>query len=278
MFFIEFSKQRDMMDEAIDVLVRLMRGETVTAKTEWFTLDNARIHMTPYTRPSIEMISASTISPTGSRAAGRNGIGMLSFGATSGGAFDALSSNWHICEQVAAANGKTVDRKNWRLVAPMHIAPTREQAREEVKFGLDGWADYLRNVAALPIVPGGGDVIDALLSSNMAVIGTPDDAVAQIERLQKQSGGFGTLILFAHNWAEWANTKRSYEMFARFVMPRVDSMIDNRAVSEAECRTNRPELAGQIGAAIQERIRRHIEEQGTQDIAPELIAALPDKG
>ncbi len=275
MMGIEVAKQRDMMDEAIDVLVRLMRGETVTAKTDWFTLDNARIQMTPYTRPRIEMISASTVSPTGSRAAGRNGIGMLSFGATSGGAFDALSHNWHIAEEVAKANGQTVDRKNWRLVAPMHIAPTREQAREEVKFGIDGWADYLREVAALPIAPGGGDVIDALLSSNMAVIGTPDDAVAQIERLQKQSGGFGTLVLFAHNWADWAHTKRSYEMIARFVMPKVDTMVDNRVVSEAECRAARPELAGQIGAAIQARIQRHIDELGTQDISPDLIAALP---
>lgn len=277
MMGIEVARQRDMMDEAIDVIVRLMRGETVTAKTDWFTLDNARIHMTPYTRPSIEMISASTVSPTGSRAAGRNGIGMLSFGATSGGAFDALSANWHIAEEVAKANGKTVDRAKWRLVAPMHIAPTREQAREEVKFGIDAWADYLRNVAALPIAPGSGDVVDALLSSSMAVIGTPDDAVAQIERLAKQSGGFGTLVLFAHNWADWANTKRSYEMFARFVMPKVDPMVDNRVVSEAECRAARPELAGQIGAAIQARVLQHIAEQGEKDIAPELIAALPER-
>ena len=277
MMGIPVAKQRDRMDEGIDVLVRLLRGETVTAKTDWFTLDNARIHMTPYSRPSIEMIAASTISPTGSRAAGRNGIGMLSFGATSGGAFDALSANWNIAEDIAKAAGKTVDRKNWRLVAPMHIAPTREQARREVEFGVEGWADYLRNVAALPIVPGGGDVIDALMSSNMAVIGTPDDAVAQIKRLREQSGGFGTLVLFAHNWADWPETKRSYEMIARYVMPKVDDMIDNRAVSEAECRANRPELAGQIGAAIQERIQRHIDEHGKKDIAPELIAALPER-
>ena len=277
MMGIPVAKQRDRMDEGIDVLVRLLRGETVTAKTDWFTLDNARIHMTPYSRPSIEMIAASTISPTGSRAAGRNGIGMLSFGATSGGAFDALSANWNIAEDIAKAAGKTVDRKNWRLVAPMHIAPTREQARKEVEFGVEGWADYLRNVAALPIVPGGGDVIDALMSSNMAVIGTPDDAVAQIKRLREQSGGFGTLVLFAHNWADWPETKRSYEMIARYVMPKVDDMIDNRAVSEAECRANRPELAGQIGAAIQERIQRHIDEHGKKDIAPELIAALPER-
>ncbi|GAC1573608.1 MAG: hypothetical protein NVS3B5_03340 [Sphingomicrobium sp.] len=275
MMGIEVAKQRDMMDEAIDVLVRLMRGETVTAKTDWFTLDNARIHMTPYSRPCIDMVAASTISPTGARASGRNGIGMLSFGATSSGAFDALAANWGICEDIARDNGQTVDRANWRLVAPMHIADTREQARAEVKFGIDGWADYLRNVAALPIVPGGGDVIDALLDSSMAVIGTPDDAVAQIERLKKQSGGFGTLVLFAHNWADWPQTKRSYELFARYVMPKVDVLPDNRAISEDECRTARPELADQIGAAIQARIQRHIDEKGEKNIAPQLIEALP---
>lgn len=277
MMGIPVAKQRDMMDEAIDVLVRLMRGETVTAKTDWFTLDNARIHMTPYSRPCIDMVAASTISPTGARASGRNGIGMLSFGATSSGAFDALAANWGICEDIARDNGKTVDRSNWRLVAPMHIADSREQARAEVKFGIEGWADYLRNVAALPIVPGGGDVIDALLDSSMAVIGTPDDAVAQIERLKAQSGGFGTLVLFAHNWADWPQTKRSYELFARYVMPRVDAMPDNRAISEDECRTQRPELAGQIGAAIQARIQRHIDEKGDKNIAPQLVEALPSQ-
>ena len=126
-------------------------------------------------------------------------------------------------------------------------------------------------------MPGGGDVIDALLDSSMAVIGTPDDAVAQIERLKAQSGGFGTLVMFAHNWADWPQTKRSYEMFARYVMPKVDTLPDNRAISEDECRTARPELAGQIGAAIQARIQRHIDEKGDKNIAPQLIDALPEK-
>ena len=277
MMGIDVAKQRDMMDDGIDVLVRLMRGETVTHKTDWFTLNNARIHMRPYTRPRIEMVAASTVSPTGARASGRNGIGMLSFGATSSAAFDALGSNWRIAEEVAADNGQTVDRANWRLVAPMHIAETREQARKDVEFGIEGWADYLRNVAALPIVPGGGDVIDVLLSSSMAVIGTVDDAVAQIRRLQEQSGGFGTLLLFGTNWANWEATKRSYEMFARYVMPQIDEMPDNRVISCDECRAARPELAGKIGAAIQDRIQRHIDERGERNIAPELIAALPEK-
>ncbi len=278
MMGIPVARQRDMMDEAIDVICRLMQGETVTHQTDWFTLSKARIHLTPYSRPRIDMIAASTVSPTGSRAAGRNGIGMLSFGATASAAFDALASNWAICEDIARDNGKAVDRANWRLVAPMHIAETREQARKDVQFGIEGWADYLRNVAALPIVPGGGDVVDAMLDSHMAVIGTPDDAVAQIERLKKQSGGFGALILFGTNWADWSATRKSYEMFARYVMPKVDELPDNRFISEAECRAARPELAGKIGAAIQDRIQRHIAEKGDCNIAPEILAALPDRG
>ncbi len=83
-------------------------------------------------------------------------------------------------------------------------------------------------------------------------------------------GHFGT------NWANWEATKKSYEMFARYVMPKADHVPDNRVISEAECRASRPELAGKIGAAIQDRIQRHIDEKGQANIAPELIAALPE--
>src|SRR5580658_7212566 len=91
MMGIDIAKQRDMMDEALDVLVPLLRGETVTRKTTWFTLDQARLQMTPYTRPSVEIAVASQVSPTGARAAGRHGVGMLSIGATTAGGFNALS-------------------------------------------------------------------------------------------------------------------------------------------------------------------------------------------
>src|SRR5579875_1917303 len=91
MMGIDISKQRDMMDEALDVLVPLLRGEMVNKKTDWFTLQNARLQMTPYTRPSVEIAVASQVSPTGARAAGRHGLGLLSLGATSVGGFNALA-------------------------------------------------------------------------------------------------------------------------------------------------------------------------------------------
>ena len=104
----------------------------------------------------------------------------------------------------------------------MHLAETEEQARAEVAFGLPEWAAYFRNVAALPLAPETDDsaeVVDALNASGFAVIGTPDAAEAQIERLLDQSGGFGTCLLMAHDWAGPEATLRSYELFAREVMP-----------------------------------------------------------
>jgi limonene 1,2-monooxygenase len=265
-------KQRDMMDEALDVIVRLLRGETVTAKTDWFELSEARLQMTPYSRPSVEIAVASQVSPTGSRAAGKHGVGLLSLGATSAGGFNALASNWAIAEEQAKDHGTSVDRAAWRLVGPVHIAETRDKARENVRFGLEKWVTYFRDVANLPIVPPGeGDPIDLLIDSGMAVIGTPDDAVAQMERLKTQSGGFGCFLQMAHNWADWAETRRSYELIARYVMPKCQELNVNREDSYKWVESNAEAFMGQARMAVGMRIAQHIQEKGAKDIRPEIL-------
>ena len=44
-------QQRDRVAEALDVILRLLDGQTVTEKTEWYNLVNARVHLMPYTQP-----------------------------------------------------------------------------------------------------------------------------------------------------------------------------------------------------------------------------------
>jgi limonene 1,2-monooxygenase len=263
MMGIDPAKQRDMMDEALDVLVPLLRGETVTRKTDWFTLNNARLQMMPFTRPSVEMAVASQVSPTGALACGRHGIGMLSLGATTTGGFNALGANWAIAEQMARDHNRTVDRAGWRLVAPIHIAETREQARANLRFGFADWYFYFTKVVALPLAPANvPDPVDSLVESGFAVVGTPDDAIAQIERLRAQTGGFGAFVQLAHNWASWENTKRSYELFARYVMPKFQDLNVNRDSSLEWARANHEEFMGKARAAVNSRIERHIAEKG----------------
>jgi limonene 1,2-monooxygenase len=275
MMGIPVAKQRDRMDEALACIVRLLRGETVTHKSDWFELCEAHLQMSPYTRPSIEMAVASQVSPTGASAAGRHGLGLLSIGATSAGGFNALASNWAIAEQTARENGQTVDRAGWRLVGPMHIAETREKARAEVAFGLKDWLYYFTDVAALPLaVDTSGDLVDAMIGTGLAVVGTPDDAIAQIERLEQQSGGFGAYLMLDHNWAEWDAKKKSYELAARYVFPRFQGSNVNREQSLGWARDNRPTFVGELFAAVGSRVAQHIEAKGADNIAPEIVEAM----
>ena len=84
--------QRAMMEESLDVIVRLLRGDVVTHKSDWFELNEARLHLDSYSDPHLELAVASQISPAGSRMAGKYGIGLLSVGATTQGGFNALDT------------------------------------------------------------------------------------------------------------------------------------------------------------------------------------------
>ncbi|MGH7022297.1 MAG: LLM class flavin-dependent oxidoreductase [Caulobacteraceae bacterium] len=273
---IDPARQRDMMDEALGVIIRLLRGETVSHKSDWFSLNEARLQMTPYSRPMIEIAVASQVSPTGARAAGRHGVGLLSLGATSTGGFNALSSNWAIAEDMAAEHGVTVDRAAWRLVGPMHIAPTKEEAVADVRFGLEKWLYYFREIANLPVAPveSGRDPVEALTESGLTVIGTPDEAAAKIQSLIDQSGGFGAFLFMAHNWAPWAQTKRSYELFARYVAPRFQQLNDSREASMKWVGAHKGEFTGAAMAAVGARIAQHAQEKGLENIRPEIAAMM----
>ena len=263
MMGIDVQRQRDMMDEALAALVPLLRGETVTMETDWFKLREARLQLRSFTRPHVEIAVASQVSPAGARAAGKYGLSLLSIGATTTGGFNALAQNWAICEGQAAEHAQVIDRNRWRLVGPMHIAETREQARENVKFGLGAWLDYFRRVAALPLAPEGPieDAVDAMNKTGFAVIGTVEDAIAQLERLQTQSGGFGCFLQMAQEWADREATRKSYELIARYVMPHFQGSREGMVVSRDWAAENRGTFIGATLQAIMTQISRHAEEQ-----------------
>jgi limonene 1,2-monooxygenase len=256
--------QRRRMEESLEVMLQLFAGETVTKETDWFRLRNARLQLLPYTQPCFEIAVAAMISPSGPRLAGRYGLSLLSIGATQTEGFNIMSNTWSVMEERAEQFDTRVDRSDWRLVGPMHIAPTREQARADVQFGLAEWIDYFVRVAALPLVPAGmedvDDLVDTLTEQGFAVIGTPDDAIAQIERLEKQSGGFGCYLFMAHDWADRDATLRSYELFARNVFPHFKGTTAATRGSRDYVAEHRPEQLGRAGEAIMKAITDHASE------------------
>lgn len=260
MLGIEPAVQRQRMEEALEVVLTLLRSDqAVSHESEWFTLRDARLQLRPYTDPHPEVAVAAMISPSGPRAAGKYGCSLLSIGASQRAGIDMLSPNWDIMTERAAHFGQTAQRRDWRLVSLMHLAETTEQAYADVGFGLGDYAHYFRDVAALPIFPDAppDELADVLNASGGGVIGTPDDAIALIEELIDQSGGgFGTILLQAHEWADTAATAKSYELFARYVLPHFDRRTASTEASKQWVMANRSEqmdaAMGAISAAITE--------------------------
>ena len=255
---VQAADQRRMMNESLDVIVRLLRGETVTEKTDWYSLQDARLQLPCYTQPLMELAVAASRSPAGALASGRHGIGMLSIGGTSPEALIHHAKNWGLYEEQARLHQKRADRRNWRLVMLIHIAETREQARENVRYGLEAFAQYFRDVATFPIVPPGiGDAYEYLVESKAACIGTPEDAIAYIETLLNGTGGFGVITELAHNWADWEATKRHYELMARYVHPHFQGSRALRSASYDFATLNGDQSRSQSQAAVQAEIDRH---------------------
>jgi limonene 1,2-monooxygenase len=262
MLGIEPDKQRGRMQESLEVILRLLAGETVTQESEWFTLREARLHIKPYTTPRPHIAVASAMTPFGATLAGTHGLGMLCVAASNPAGYDVLDTNWAAANKAAAAAGKTLDRRHLRLVAPFHLAETREQALTNVRWGWDKFKYYNSLVA-----PGGGGIfggtVEDMIAKHGACIGTPDDAVAFLERYWEKVGGFGAILHIAINWARFDDMKRSYELFARYVMPKFAGRNEWREASLEWLKENSAEFGAKRVGAAQKAIDAHFGKQAS---------------
>jgi limonene 1,2-monooxygenase len=255
MLGVEQAQTRPRLKEGLEAVLALLAArEPVSIETDWFTLDRAQLQLAPFAGRRIEVAVAAAVSPSGARLAGRHGCGLLSIGATSPAGFDALRGHWQILREQAELHERPVDRGAWRLAGAMHLAETREQAFRDVEYGLLDWARYFQHVGAVPQVQVVGDttaeLVEGVNADGVGVIGTPDDAIAQIRRLLERSEGFGCYLLIGHDWAAPEQTARSYELFARFVMPEFQGAMDSLRRSRGQSIERFEDLSAAQSAAI----------------------------
>jgi limonene 1,2-monooxygenase len=250
--------QRDRQDEAIGVIKRLFAGERVTCESDWFTLRDARLQLFPL-QEDLPFAVASQVSPSGMTLAGKYGAGVLSIGSMSSAGLMALPTQWSFAEEAAAKAGRTVDRANWRVVMAWHLAETREEARAQAKEGLFRWHNeynvgtLMRPGAAAFATPEEGVRQTSAADGAASVIGTPDDLVVAIRKLMELSGGFGTVIGFAHDWANRQNTARSWDLVARHVIPEINGYLEGNRTSRQYVIEHR-ESFERAGAAVMQKI------------------------
>jgi limonene 1,2-monooxygenase len=258
MLGIDPMTQRDRMDEGLGAILRLLNEEEpVTMKGSWFEMHEAALHIRPL-QERIPVTVASTISPAGMKTAGKYGVGVLSIASYSEEGLAALPTQWSFGETSAREHGQVIDRKDWRIVMPFHLADSKEEAWRDVAEGLKRWQnEYIVGILGTPQRTPYSDGYEAarkLDERGGAIFGTPDDALEKIARLDALSGGFGTILCFAHDWTTLEKTRKSYELIARYVMPKCQGLVRSIQASADRVQANKAVLMEKSVNAIMKAI------------------------
>ena len=146
--------QRDRMDEALGIILRLFREqEPITYVSDWFELHDAVLQVRPYQKPHMPIAVASVRSPAGPELAGKHGAAVLSMSVPRETEARAdINYLWSVAETSAAEHGQTVRRDEWRLVLPVHLAETRDEAINDLRMGAGRFnREYLGETLGRPM-------------------------------------------------------------------------------------------------------------------------------
>ena len=242
MLGIEPTRQREMMDESMGVIMRLFQEtEPFTHVSDWFELHDAVLHLRPYQRPHMPIAVAAAQSPSGPQVAGKYGAGLLSlsvprqeYGKVT------LADVWGITEDAAAESGATVSRDDWRLVMPVYLAESRQEAFREARKGAAIWlTEYFHETLGQPLPDASPErIIDEMVDRGVWIVGSPDDCIARMEQLEEASGGYGGLLVTVAEWTSREKMLHSYELLARYVAPHFQGSLTGLETSRDWARDN----------------------------------------
>ena len=139
----------------------------------------------------------------------------------------------------------------FRLPPRPSISEDDGQALDEVRKGeRNETITYFEDTLGRP--PGRSDnPLSDGVKMGTTLVGSPETVAKGIKRLLEYSqGGFGGILFRAHEWATREQTMRSYELFARYVMPVFQQSLDAPAGSSTWAQEHRKQIFGQTPDAV----------------------------
>jgi limonene 1,2-monooxygenase len=226
LFGLPDEKLHPMMAESVDIIVRLLESpEPIDYDGQFWRFKQMRLQLRSYQQPRMPLAIASSGNPISLELAGKYGMLLLSPAGKNKRHNQAKAEQWNTVEAIAAKHGVSTSRDNWRMATCVYLAESREEAWRDVEESIRRDMEYFFAIGLkAPYESFPGQPAHEITPRSGAdrrdwIIGTPDDAIAQIERMQSDAGGFGGLLLSTHEWANTEKLRRSYELFARYVIP-----------------------------------------------------------
>ena len=148
-----------------------------------------------------------------------------------------VASHWPKYQEGCAGGPRAADPADWRVAKSVFVADDDATAQRYAK-GHDGpYAYYFHSLMtklikngrpelfkADPALPDEAVTLDYVLDS-LVICGTVDAVVEQLLAFRATIGDFGTLLYAGHDWVDAALARRSMELMATEVMPRVNAAI-----------------------------------------------------
>ena len=146
-----------------------------------------------------------------------------------------LASHWDTyCAGAADAGRPPPDRGVWRIARSIFVADSDTEAWDHARAGsFAASLDYLIRIltagGVLQVMKERPDQPDEEITveyalSKLCIIGSPATCSERLRALQEATGGFGTLLMIAHDWDDRARWTRSLDLLARTVVPAMPSV------------------------------------------------------
>lgn len=226
LFGLPNAKLYPMMTESVDIIVRLLEShEPIDYDGKFWKLRQMRLQLRSYQQPRMPLAIASSGNPVSLELAGKHGMLFLSPAGKNVRNNQTKAEQWNKVAAIAAKHGKPTSRDNWRIATCVYLAESREEAWRDVEVNIGRDMEYFASIGLkAPYESYPGQPLHEITPRSGAdrrdwIIGTPDDAIAQIGRMQTETGGFGGILLATHEWTSTEKLRRSYELFARYVIP-----------------------------------------------------------
>jgi alkanesulfonate monooxygenase SsuD/methylene tetrahydromethanopterin reductase-like flavin-dependent oxidoreductase (luciferase family) len=232
-------RNREMTFEALEIMTRLWNDGPSDFNGEFWSMGETRselpglgYHLAPYQKPHPPVaIAGLTPGSANHKLAGEKGYIPVSLSIDPDASVTA--KHWDAVVEGAQRTGRAPDRKAWRIIRDIYVAPTDDEARDLAINGIMGrcWREFLLPVylglglgSILKRDPGMSDEAVDLeyLADNLWLVGSPQTVADRIIDLQDQTGGFGYLLVVSYDATnELESWERSLRLLMDEVMPEV---------------------------------------------------------
>jgi alkanesulfonate monooxygenase SsuD/methylene tetrahydromethanopterin reductase-like flavin-dependent oxidoreductase (luciferase family) len=152
-----------------------------------------------------------------------------------------VKSHWPKYVEGREAVGAKASPSEWRVAKSIFVADDEATAKRYAHEASGPYHFYFKQLVRKLVGAGGrgnlfktdqampdSEITPEYVTRRLVIAGTVDSVVDQLLAFREQVGDFGTLLYACHDWVDPVLAKRSMQLMAEQVMPRVNSAIKGR--------------------------------------------------